>query len=282
MLDRWWAVDQESIESIEVALLLDGIHRRYGYDFRSYARRSVQRRLQQFLSGSPYETVSQLLGDVLRDPGVFRTVLRYFFVSVTELFRDPHFFLALKEEVYPVLRTWPHLSIWHAGCATGEEVYSNAILLEEAHLYDRSTVYGTDMDDRALAAARAGIYSLETMTKGHGNYHAAGGARTLTDYYHARYDAARIARQLSRRVTFSQHNLASDSQFGTMQLIICRNVLIYFNNDLQNQVLRLLTDSLEFGGFLCLGDKETLSFTAVEGQYSVVDREARIYKKTQP
>lgn len=275
-------MDNASTERIEIELLLEGIFRKYGYDFRSYSFPSIERRTKQFIERHDIPTISDLTKNVLHRPSVFRDLLPYFFISVTELFRDPFFYKALKEHVYPLLRTWHNLSIWHAGCATGEEAYSNAIFLSEARLYERCTIYGTDMDEAALKTAKDGIYDLGTVKQGQKNYVAAGGAGTLSDYYHSRYNAARISKNLKTNVTFSQHNLATDAQFGTMHMIVCRNVLFYFNNDLRNRVLGVLTDSLTYGGFLCLGDKETLLFSDIEDRFSVVDPVAKIYKKVKP
>lgn len=267
------------IEQIEINLLLEAVFQRYGYDFRDYARASVERRLRQFLADSSCANFSEVTTRVLREPDFFHRVVPYFSISVTSLFRDPFFHASLRKNVVPLLRTWPHFKVWHAGCATGEEVYSVAILLKEEAIYDRAMVYATDISHAALETAKNGIYSLEVLKKGSQNYLNAGGQKSLSDYYHARYGAAAMNGELGERITFARHNLAMDKSFGEMHLIVCRNVLIYFNTELQNQVLELFTESLERGGYLCLGDKETLSFSSVADRFVAVDEKARIYKK---
>jgi len=269
----------EGVEAIEIDLLLEAVYRRHGYDFRSYARASIERRVRQFLSGCGCASVSEMIPKVLHDEEFFSRLVRYFSISVTELFRDPFVYRAVREKVVPLLRTWSHFKVWHAGCATGEEVYSLAIVLKEEGIYDRATIYATDFNDEALDRAREGIYETERLREATRNYQQAGGKRSFSEYYHARYEAAAMDAALRERVVFSGHNLASDSVFGEMQLVFCRNVLIYFNRDLQNRALGLFTESLVHGGFLCLGAKEDLRFTDVADQYDVVDEKARIYKK---
>jgi chemotaxis protein methyltransferase CheR len=267
------------VETIEIELLLEALHRAYGYDFRSYARASIERRIRQFMSGSDCLSVSEMIGKVLHDQEFFTSLVQCFSISVTEMFRDPFVYMAVREEVVPLLRTWPHVKVWHAGCATGEEVYSMAIVLKEEKIYDRATIYGTDFNDCALATAKEGIYPAERIQEGTRNYQQAGGTASFGDYYHARYDAAAIDRSLKERITFANHNLVSDTVFGEMQLIFCRNVLIYFDRKLQDRVLDLFTDSLVHGGFLCLGTKEDLRFSSVADRYEELNRKARIYKK---
>jgi len=267
------------IERIETNLLLEAIFQRYGYDFRDYARASVERRLAQFLVDSGCGTLSNATARLLREPHFFHQLVPYFSISVTSLFRDPFFYQALREKAVPVLRTWPHFKIWHAGCATGEEVYSMAIMLREEGIFDRALLYATDISQAALETGKTGIYPLKILRKGSTNYQKAGGKGSLSDHYHAKYDAAVLDSSLQERITFARHNLAMDKSFGEMQMIICRNVLIYFNQDLQNLVLELFLESLDHGGFLCLGDKETLAFSSVADSFVAVDDKARIYKK---
>ena len=267
------------LESIEIDLLLEAIFLRYGYDFRSYARASIERRIKLFLSSSGCSSISGLIPNVLHDKDFFSRLIRYFSVSVTEMFRDPAVYSAVREKVVPLLKSWPHIKIWLAGCATGEEVYSLAILLKEEGLYERATIYATDFSDEALEHAREGIYDPAKLQEATRNYQRAGGKRSFSEYYLARYDAAAMDAALRERVVFSGHNLAMDGVFGEMHLIFCRNVLIYFNRDLQNRALHLFTDSLVHGGYLCLGTKETLQFTDVSRCYDTVDSKARIYKK---
>ncbi|WP_045217203.1 CheR family methyltransferase [Desulfonatronovibrio magnus] len=270
------------VRGIEIALLLEGIYRRYGYDFRDYARCSIQRRLEQFLEQSSCSTFSEVTSRVLRDVAFFHGLLPYFSVSFTSLFREPSVFRALRDEILPVLRTWPYFKIWHAGCATGEEVYSLAILLREAGLLERATIFATDISRPALDTAREGVYSLEAIRRGGAAYQEAGGQGSLSEHYHARYNAAVMAPALRRKITFARHNLAMDSSFGEMQLILCRNVLIYFNQELHQRTLELFWESLDRGGFLCLGDKESLGFSAADSLFTEVNAMARIYKKAPP
>jgi chemotaxis protein methyltransferase CheR len=195
------------------------------------------------------------------------------------MFRDPFVYCALREKVVPLLKTYPFVKVWHAGCATGEEVYSLAILLKEEGLFDRVTIFGTDFNDRALEQARQGIYPAERIKDFTRNYQEAGGKGSFSEYYHARYESAALNANLKERITFANHNLASDAAFGEMHLVFCRNVLIYFNPELQNRALRLFDESLVRGGFLCLGTKEDIQFTEVAGGYDAVDSAARIYRK---
>ncbi len=275
-------VAPSDVTGIELTLLLEAIHARYGYDFRDYQREPIARRIAQFLVDAEIKTISELIHRTLREPSLFYRLAAYFSVNVTSLFRDPFVYAALREKVVPVLRTWPHVKVWDAGCATGEETYSLAILLDEQGIYPKSTIYATDISASALDTAKAGIYALDIIQRGSESYFAAGLAGSLSDHYHARYDAAVIDARLRKRVTFARHNLAMDASFGEMQMIVCRNVLIYFNRTLQDHVLEIFWASLDNGGFLCLGDKESISFTSVERRFEVVDDHARIYKKRMP
>jgi len=270
---------KSDIETIEIDLLLNATYRAYGYDFRSYARASIERRTRLFLIKSKCKTISEMTGMVLRDEKFFSRLVRTFSVSVTEMFRDPFVYRVIRNEVIPMLRTWPHVKIWLAGCATGEEVYSLAIVLREEGIYARSTMYATDFNDSSLELAREGIYEIDKIQEATRNYQQTGGKAAFSKYYHARYDAAVMDNSLMDRVTFANHNLVTDGVFGEMQLIFCRNVLIYFNWELQNRALRLFTESLAHGGFLCLGTKEDLRFTEVNDQYEAVDRKAKIFRK---
>ena len=267
---------------IEVDLLLEAIYRRYGYDFRDYQRETITRRLQQFLQDTGIPSVGEVIHRLLREPTVFYHLIGYFAVNVTALFRDPFVYAALRQHVVPMLRTWPHVKLWDAGCATGEEVYSLAILLREEGLLDRTTIYATDISAAAIETAKGGIYPLDIILHGSTNYLESGATASLSAYYHARYDAAAMDPTLRKHITFARHNLAMDASFGEMQVIVCRNVLIYFNRELQDTVLTLFWESLENGGYLCLGDKESLAFTAVEKYFDIVDDHARIYKKRHP
>ena len=273
-------MDKTRIENALLEVLLEVIFQHHGYDFRSYSRASLWRRVRQFLATSDCTTMAELIPRVVEEEQFFSNLVQAFSVPVTEMFRDPFFYAAVREKVVPMLRTWPYFKIWLAGCATGEEVYSLAILLQEEGILRRATLYATDFNDAALATAREGIYDLEKIQLATRNYQKAGGKRSLSEYYHARYGAAALDGALKERITFSNHNLASDSVFGDMHLVFCRNVLIYFDRDLQHRALGLFTESLVHGGFLCLGSKEELRFTDLFGSYAVVDEKARIYRKT--
>lgn len=266
-------------EHIDIDLLLETIYQRYGYDFRAYARASIVRRVRQFQSNAGCTSVAEMIPRIIDDEDFASRLIRYFSIAVTEMFRDPLVYRAVREKVVPLLRTWPHCKIWHAGCATGEEVYSLAIVLKEEGIYDRTTIYATDFNNEALDRARAGIYEIGRLQEATRNYQQAGGKRSFSEYYHARYKAAAMDNSLKERMVFSSHNLASDSMFGEMHLVFCRNVLIYFNRDLQNRALGLFTESLVHGGFLCLGTKEDLQFSDLSDRYQLVDKKARIYKK---
>ena len=272
-------MNKGEIENIEIELLLEAIHRRYGYDFRSYARASIERRIGQFMSHAGFSRICEIIPQLLDNPDLFSELVQYFSISVTEMFRDPFVYCAIRQDLVPLLRTWHHVKIWHAGCATGQEVYSLAIVLKEEGLYDRTTIYATDFNDSCLETARAGIYRPRDIQEATRNYQKAGGRNSFSRYYHSMYDAVQMDNQLRDRITWANHNLVTDGVFGEMHLVCCRNVLIYFNQDLQNRVLRVFTDSLVNGGFLCLGTKEDLRFTEVSGHYESVDAKAKIYKK---
>jgi len=269
-----------AVEPIEIDLLLEAVFRRYGYDFRSYARASIERRIRQFQALNSIATIADLIPGVLHDEALFSELARTISVSVTEMFRDPFVYRTLREKVLPLLRTYPYFKVWHAGCATGEEVYSLAILLREEGLLDRATIYATDFNESALARAREGIYPLDRIQEYTRNYQQAGGTGTLSDHYHARYGSAVLDRKLRKRITFAAHNLATDSAFGEIHLVFCRNVFIYFNNELQDHVARLFLESLIHGGFLCLGTRESLRFTTVYSAFEELDSRAKLYKKT--
>jgi chemotaxis protein methyltransferase CheR len=273
------AMKQNEIEHIEVDLLLEALYRRYGYDFRSYARASVERRVRQFLSAKGLHAVSDLIPRVMHDEGVFSELAQQFSVSVTEMFRDPFVYRVLREQVVPTLRTFPFIKVWAAGCATGEEVYSLAIVLKETGILERATIFGTDFNDSALERAKQGIYPAERIQEFTKGYQEAGGTRSFSEYYQAGYGSALLDASLGERITFANHNLTADNVFGEMHLVFCRNVLIYFDRDLQSRALRLFTESLVRGGFLVLGTKEDLRFSDVADEYEGVDRASRIYRK---
>ena len=259
-------------------MLLDAIYHRYGYDFRSYARASLKRRVHNHLNRQQIPGIAELIPIILRDEEHFQSLLFDISVTVTEMFRDPWFFERLKDTVFPYLSTFPFVNIWQAGCATGEEVYSLAILLKEANLYPRCRIYATDINEAALDKARQRIYALTAMKDYSRNYQQAGGEHSLSNYYIAQYDAAIIDPQLQDKVTFAVHNLATDSPFGEMHLILCRNVLIYFDRKLQNRALKIFRSSLRRGGFLCLGSRDSLDFSTVKNDFIERSRNERIYQ----
>jgi chemotaxis protein methyltransferase CheR len=269
----------ENIEKIELQLFLEAMYHGYGYDFRHYAQASVRRRVRHLLAKSGCARISELLPRLLYDPAFAQTAIYDFSISVTEMFRDPKFYASLRQNVVPYLKTYPFIKVWHAGCATGEEVYSLAILLQEEGLYERATIFATDFNEAVLEKAQEGIYALKDIRQYTLNYQKAGGVQPFADYYHAQYESAIMNQALKRNITFASHNLVTDGVFGEMHLIFCRNVLIYFDKTLQNRVLGLFAESLNHGGFLCLGSKETLQFSEVANHFKVIDDQARIYQK---
>jgi chemotaxis protein methyltransferase CheR len=264
---------------IELRLLLEGIYLRYQHDFRQYATASLRRRLAAALERFGVPTLSALQERILRDPALFRELLPYLTVQVSEMFRDPPFFRALRERVVPWLRTFPSVKVWVAGCAHGEEVYALAILLREEGLLERTIVYATDISPQALERAEKGIYDLDRIPAFSASYLAAGGRASLSDYYTAAYGAAAMDRSLRANVVFSDHSLATDQVFAEVQLVTCRNVLIYFDAALQERAVRLFRDALGHKGFLGLGAGETLRFSACAGDFEVVDPALRIYRR---
>jgi chemotaxis protein methyltransferase CheR len=273
------ATPEEDIQEIELDLLLEAIFQRYGYDFRHYARASVKRRVQRILEKSGDATISELIPRFLYDEAFSQMAIQEFSISVTEMFRDPEFYRALRQIVVPYLKTYPYIRVWHAGCAMGEEVYSMAILLQEEGLYDRSTIFATDFNEAVLDKARESIYALRNIRQYTLNYMSAGGTRSFGDYYHAKYESAIMNPSLKSRITFASHNLATDGVFGEMHVIFCRNVLIYFDCELQNRVLGLFAESLAPGGFLCLGSKETLQCSDMADHFKIIDERAKIFQK---
>lgn len=264
---------------IEQRLLLDAIYHRYHYDFRGYAQASLKRRLQSALTQFDCKTLSQLQDRVLHEPAVFTGLLQFLTVQVSDMFRDPSYFLSLRREVVPLLRTYPSIKVWVAGCSTGEEVYSLAILLEEEGLLDRALIYATDINPHALRAAEQGVFELERVASFSENHARAGGRRSLSDYYAARYGRVVLDKRLREHMVFSDHSLATDSVFAEVHLISCRNVLIYFERDLQDRALGLFKDALIHRGFLGLGSKESLRFSAQADNFDDLVLEDRIYRK---
>jgi chemotaxis protein methyltransferase CheR len=269
----------DDLEELEIELLLEGVYRRYGFDFREYAPASLRRRLWRRVYGEHLDTISQLTDLLLHEPAAMERLLLDLSINVTAMFRDPTFYVALREKVLPQLHTYPFTRIWAAGCSTGEEVYSLAILLQEEGLYERTRIYATDINDSVLDRARAGVFALDKMQQYTQNYIKAGGKRAFSEYYVAAYDGAQFSRSLVENVVFAQHNLAMDRTFNEFNLILSRNVMIYFDKALQDRVHRLFYDSLDTFGILALGHKESISFTPHEQGYETLDAAERLYRK---
>ncbi len=274
------ATRENQDERIEIDMLLNGIRSRYGYDFTHYSRASLKRRLERALAQTKVTHFTELLDRLFHDEKCFDEFLKIMSITVTEMFRDPGFYNAVREHVVPVLKTYPFVKIWHAGCATGEEVYSMALLLHEEGFLDRAQIYATDFNKHSLDTAAKGVYSAKVMEACATNYREAGGKGVLSDYLSDGYELAKFKDFLKERITFSYHNLVTDGVFGEMNMICCRNVLIYFDKTLQDRVLCKFTDSLRHGGFLCLGNKESLNFSAVGPLFEPVDKSQRIYRKS--
>lgn len=271
--------DPAPLEEIEIHLLLEGIYRYYGYDFRNYAPSSIKRRITGFLTAENLSTVSALQNRVLHDRECFDRFVRSMTVNVTSMFRDPSFYLAFQNHVIPTLRTYPFIRIWHAGCSTGEEVYSMAILLQEEGLYDRCRLYGTDANERVLQTAKQGIYPLRMMKAYTQLYLKSGGVRSFSEYYTAAYEEAILRASLKKNIVFAQHNLVTDGSFNEFNVICCRNVLIYFNQTLQTRVHNLFYDSLCSFGVLGLGRQESIKFTQHSARYQELSPLDKLYRK---
>jgi chemotaxis protein methyltransferase CheR len=266
-------------EVLELELLLEGIYRQYGFDFRQYASASLKRRVWRRVHAEGLHTIAGLIERVLHDSEVMERLLLDLSINVTAMFRDPTFFAAFREKVVPMLRTYPFTRIWVAGCSTGEEVYSLAIMLAEEDLYERTRIYATDINEVVLDRARAGVFPLEKMREYTQNYIRAGGRRSFSEYYLARYEGALFERSLTENVVWAPHNLVQDSSFNTFNVILCRNVMIYFDRPLQNRVHHLFHESLERFGILALGHKESIRFTDVQGNYEELDSHEKLYRR---
>lgn len=263
----------------EIDTLLEEIFSKYGYDFREYSRAHIRRRIMNRISLSDLSGMEELQHSVLEDEVFAARFLQDLSITVTEMFRDPSFYRSLRENVIPVLKTYPFLKIWHAGCATGEEVYSMAILLQEEGLFERTTIYATDFNQQALDQARSGIFSNKQMQDYTLNYQLSGGTSSFSDYYSSHFGMAILKNDLKKNIVWANHNLVTDAVFAEVQLVLCRNVLIYFEKSLQDKVHALLYESLVKGGILCLGSKESLGFGKRLQAYSEIDKKQRIFKK---
>lgn len=274
-------MSKHPISEQEVNVLLNDVWERYGYDFTEYAPASINRRVNHLFQVDRFPSFAEYRYRIISDPGYAMRFVEEITVNVTEMFRDPSFYQTLRTHVLPVLATYPSVRVWHAGCSTGEEVYSVAILLKEAGLLKKSVIYATDINVSVLEKGRKGIFRLSQMQQYSRNYMEAGGREDFSSYYTANYEYAKFREELGEKIIFSPHNLVTDGSFNEFQLIICRNVLIYFNKKLQNRVLTLFSDSLEQLGFLALGSKETLSFTSVTGMFRQLDNREKIWRKMQ-
>ena len=267
------------IEDYEIDLLVAVLCDCHSYDFRNYARASLKRRVLRVLDRCECKRISELIPRVIHEPGFCQMVVEELTVQVTEMFRDPTVFAYLREAVIPLLKTWPFVKIWVAGCSSGEEVYSLAILLKEADLYDRVRIFATDINKRALSEAQEGIYPIDAIREYGKSYTRAGGRGDIRDYFTELYEFGRIDQSLKKNIVFSRHNLAVDNVFSEVHLVLCRNVMIYFDRTLQDRVFSLFHESLVTGGILCIGSRETLQFSSLAGEFDVNSRDACVYRK---
>jgi chemotaxis protein methyltransferase CheR len=272
-------LSKPNLEEIEIKLLLEGVYQYYGYDFRNYAVSSLKRRIHNFIRLEGLANISALQEKLLHDRTCLERFLLSLTVNVTSMFRDPSFYLAFRKQVVPLLRTYPFIRIWHAGCSTGEEVYSMAILLQEENLYHRCRIYATDTNEKVLQNAKSGIFPLKLMQEYTQLYLRAGGKQSFSEYYTAAYDHAIFRASLRENVIFAQHNLATDSSFNEFNVIFCRNVLIYFNQVLQKRVQTLFHNSLCSFGILGLGKQESLRFTSYEQYYEEIAKGEKLYRR---
>ena len=271
--------DELELEALEIELLLEAVFRRYGYDFRNYAPASLKRRIWNAIQTENLSTVSGLQEKVLHHKDCLERLILTISVNVTAMFRDPSFYFSFRSIVVPLLRTYPFIRIWHAGCSTGEEVYSMAILLQEEGLYNRCRIYATDMDEMVLKQAKAGIFPLKRMQEYTQNYQHSGGKKSFSEYYTSGYEHAIFSSSLKQNMIFSQHNLVGDGPFNEFNVIFCRNVLIYFNKTLQEQVQNLFYNSLIRLGILGLGLQESLMLTSYNQHYEELVAREKLYRK---
>ncbi|WP_256236676.1 protein-glutamate O-methyltransferase CheR [Bacillus sp. EB600] len=272
--------NEKIVEEIEIELLLEAIYRYYGYDFRNYAAPFLQRRIKHRLGAESLTSISSLIEKVLHEPEVMKRLFSDFSIHVTEMFRDPSFFMVLRKKVIPMIKAYPSIRIWNVGCATGEEVYSMAILLHEEGIYEKSKIYATDINPNSLEKAKQGIFPLEKMQLYTKNYINSGGQKAFSEYYSVKNEQVKFHPFLKENIVFFQHNLATDQSFNEFHIIICRNVMIYFNKLLQNHVHQLLYNSLFQSGYLGLGKREEVRFTDYAKYYEVFHSEEKVYRKT--
>ncbi len=274
-------MEHKDLENLEIDLLLEGIYRQYGFDFREYARGSIKRRLWRRIYAERLESISGLQEKVLHDPDTMNRLLEDLSINVTSMFRDPSFYRAVRTKIVPLLRTYPFIRIWNAGCSTGEETYSLAILLAEEGLYDKTKIYATDINETVLELAKQAVFPIEQMRVYTENYIQAGGTTAFSEYYGADTQGARFHGSLSDNIIFAQHNLVSDRSFNEFHMILCRNVMIYFDRSLQDRVHGLFYSSLGLSGILALGRKESIKFTRHADSYEEIDSNEKLYKRVQ-
>lgn len=269
---------QQNID-IEVNLFLEAIYQKYGYDFRNYSKAHIKRRILHRMNLTAVNSISEMQYMVLHDKAFVRKILMDFSINVTEMFRDPDFYTALRSDVIPILKTYPFIKIWHAGCSTGEEVYSMAVILHEEGLLSRTQIYATDFNQKVLDKAKAAVYRKELMKEYIRNYERSGGQKDFSSYYTEDAEHIRFHDYLRKRVVFSDHNLVLDNVFAEVNMVICRNVLIYFNRDLQARVIKLFYDSIITGGILAIGSKESIDYTPYADAFEGLNRKQKIYLK---
>lgn len=272
---------KKKIEEIETELFLEALVMAYGYDFKNYAKASLKRRMKHRMAEENIDSISEMTRLLLHDNDFINRFLVDMSITVTEMFRDPKFYQSFRENVVPKLKTYPFLKIWHAGCATGQEVYSMAILLAEEGLLDKTQIYATDFNRNSLSIAKEGIYPLDDMKSYTANYMKAGGTASFSDYIHSKYNSVKMDKSVMKNITFAHHNLVADGVFGEMNVVVCRNVLIYFDRDLQNIALEKFCESLCHRGFLCLGTKETIDYSSVKDKFNDISHREKIYQRTQ-
>lgn len=276
---KYFIMSNRDTSEFEISSLLEAVYQKYGYDFRQYSQAHIRRRITNRMAMSGLEDISQMQSKILNDKIFAANFLQDLSITVTEMFRDPGFYRSLRENVIPILKTYPFIKIWHAGCSTGEEAYSMAIIMQEEGLYDRTTIYATDFNQQALNRAKEGIFSNPMIKEYTANYQLSGGIESFSNYYTSNYNNVIMNQSLKKNIVWANHNLVTDSVFAEVHMVLCRNVLIYFDNNLQNKVQQIFYNSLINSGVLCLGSKESLRFTDLYEKYTELDKNQRIFKK---
>ncbi|MCK5840557.1 MAG: protein-glutamate O-methyltransferase CheR [Candidatus Sabulitectum sp.] len=271
--------EERDNENLEINLLIRAVKEKYGYDFAGYSRASLKRRIKKALSESDTDSISSMIHRIIYEKEYFHNLLLNLSINVTEMFRDPGFFRSIRDEVIPVLAELASIRIWHAGCSTGEEVYSMAILLKEAGIYNKCQIFATDFNQVVLEKAKEGILPIGNLKESTRNYQKSGGRGSFADWYTARYDFAVMKSVLRKNILFADHNLVSDEVFSEVDLVMCRNVLIYFDRPLQNRVFRLFSNSLSQKGFLAIGSKETIHYSDITDEFEKFLPGQKIFRK---